>query len=165
SLAPTTKCGPDPGASLKASKQQLFKSHPSHLPKGALFAIHFQPALALVTEGRAHLKHGISFLIPHYNRVLGEGEYYRPVHIFGFHKGAKGTAIVGQRKFVRGVIGAQGVASLKVLVNLQSECLEYPRQRASGTLRYPVELRRILLHFFGHANSTTSRYWTLDRRR
>jgi hypothetical protein len=58
------------------------------------------------------------FLIPYHNRVLGEAEYYRPVHDVDFHKGAKGTAIVGQRKFIRGVIGAQGVTSLKVLVNL-----------------------------------------------
>jgi hypothetical protein len=51
--------------SLKPSKQQLFKSHPSHLPMGGLLPIHYQPALALVTEGRVHLKHGIAFLISH----------------------------------------------------------------------------------------------------
>jgi hypothetical protein len=45
--------------------------------------------------------------------VLGEAEYYRPVHIFGFHKGAKGTAIVGQQKFIRGVSGRGALRVLR----------------------------------------------------
>src|SRR5580704_13279639 len=52
-------------ASLKPAKHQFFQSHPAHLPKVALLAIHFQPAFASVAEGRGHFKHGIAFVIPH----------------------------------------------------------------------------------------------------
>jgi hypothetical protein len=51
---------------------------------GALLPINIQLALAPVIEGQSHLKRLCAFIIPHYNRVLGEAEYYWPVRIFGF---------------------------------------------------------------------------------
>jgi hypothetical protein len=57
--------GSNPPLSLIVSKQQLFKSHPSHLPKVAFVPIHSQPALALVIEGQGHIKHRIAFIVLH----------------------------------------------------------------------------------------------------
>jgi hypothetical protein len=50
---------------LKTAKHQFFQSHPPDLPKVAILAVHFQPALACVAEGSRYLKHGIAFVIPH----------------------------------------------------------------------------------------------------
>jgi len=58
--------GPSLGQSdfgLKSPKQQLFKSHPPHLPKVALFPAGGQLAFALLVEGQDHLKHLSSSLI------------------------------------------------------------------------------------------------------
>jgi hypothetical protein len=63
--------------SLKGPKQQLFKSHPSHLPKVEFLLIRIQLALALVVKGEGHIEHRIAFITPHQNRVLGKAEYYR----------------------------------------------------------------------------------------
>ena len=48
---------------LKSPKQQLFQSHPPHLPKVALFPAGGQLALALLVKGQGHLKHLSSSLI------------------------------------------------------------------------------------------------------
>jgi len=50
---------------LIASKQQLFKRHPPHLPKFALLLVRVQLALALVIKGQSHLKHRIAFIVAH----------------------------------------------------------------------------------------------------
>jgi hypothetical protein len=50
--------------------------------------------------------------------MLREAENYRLLHIFGFQKGGKIVAILDHRKLTRRVVGAQGIASLNVLVNL-----------------------------------------------
>ena len=104
--------------SLKGPKQQLFKSHPSHLPKVEFLLIRIQLALALVVKGEGHIEHRIAFITPHQNRVLGKAEYYRLAHIFGFQKNRKVTVILRHRKLIRGIVGTQGVASLNVLHSL-----------------------------------------------
>ena len=48
---------------LKSPKQQLFKSHPPHLPKVALFPAGGELTLALLVKGQGHLKHLSSSLI------------------------------------------------------------------------------------------------------
>jgi hypothetical protein len=57
--------GNNPTLSLIVSKQQLFKSHPSDLPKVELLLIHMQFAIAVVVEGQGDIEHRLAFIIAH----------------------------------------------------------------------------------------------------
>jgi hypothetical protein len=50
--------------------------------------------------------------------VLGKTEHYRPLNIFGFQQNREGGAVLHHRKLIRGITGAQGVASLNVFYYL-----------------------------------------------
>jgi len=124
---------------LKAAKHQFFQSHPSYLPKVALLAIHFQPALAFVAEGRGYLKHRIALVIPHQDRVVGEAEYHGLLQLLSLQENRKFAVILLHGKLVGRIAGAQAIAGLNVRFNLRSEGGENLRKGAGGSFGYPVE--------------------------
>ena len=73
-------------ARLVTVKQQLFKSHSTHLPRFEVLFVHNHLALTIVSKGESHLKHLLTFVAANQDTVLGKTEGDGLAYISGYEQ-------------------------------------------------------------------------------